>query len=62
MSKIKTLMSVSMVSVLLISCTGTRHLTNEEIDRRTKIDNQLDWLYWNYSNTRDSLLIEYHKQ
>ena len=62
MKKIKVSVSVLITSVLLTSCMGTRGLTTEEKGRRADIDNQLEWLYWEYSNERDSLLIEYYKE
>ena len=62
MKKIKVSVSVLITSVLLTSCMSTRGLTTEEKGRRADIDNQLEWLYWEYSNERDSLLIEYYKE
>ena len=51
MKKIKVSVSVLITSVLLTSCMGTRGLTTEEKGRRADIDNQLEWLYWEYSNS-----------
>ena len=62
MKKIKVLTSVLITSTLLMSCMSTRGLTAEEKLRQTNIENQLEWLYWEYSNKRDSLLIEYYKE
>lgn len=62
MKKIKTLTIIMIVSGLLMSCTSTRKLTTEEKEHLDQIDNQLEWLYWEYSNKRDSLLIEYYKK
>ena len=45
-----------------MSCSINRGLTNEQIEKRNKIDYELDKIYLEYSYQRDSLIIEFYKK
>ena len=55
-SKIKVLGIVIFIS----SCGINKGLTNEQVDKRNKIDYELDKLYLEYSYQRDSLIVEFY--
>tara|TARA_R110002096_G_scaffold185280_1_gene364001 strand:- start:546 stop:812 length:267 start_codon:yes stop_codon:yes gene_type:complete len=53
---------VIMSALVMVSCGTSRNLTNEQIERRNKIDYELDKVYLEYSYKRDSLIIEFYKK
>ena len=53
---------ISISALVMISCGTSRNLTNEQIERRNKIDYELDKVYLEYSYKRDSLIMEFYKK
>ena len=51
-----------MSALIMVSCGTSRNLTNEQIERRNKIDYELDKVYLEYSYKRDSLIMEFYKK
>ena len=49
-------------ALVMVSCGTSRNLTNEQIERRNKIDYELEKVYLEYSYKRDSLIIEFYKK
>ena len=50
------------IGILTIMSCGTSNLTSEQIERKDKIDYELDKLYLEYSYKRDSLIIEFYRK
>ena len=51
---------ISILTLTIMSCSINRGLTNEQIEKRNKIDYELDKVYLEYSYQRDSLIMEFY--
>ena len=51
---------ISILTLTIMSCGINRGLTNEQIEKRNKIDYELDKIYLEYSYQRDSLIMEFY--
>ena len=51
---------IIVVIMAMTSCGINRGLTTEQVDKRDKIDYELDKLYLEYSYQRDSLIMEFY--
>ena len=51
---------ITVVIMAISSCGVNRGLTNEQVEKRNKIDYELNKLYLNYSYERDSLIMEFY--
>ena len=58
--KVRNKIKVLGMIVFISSCGINKGLTNEQIDKRNKIDYELDKLYLEYSYQRDSLIMEFY--
>ena len=51
---------ISILTLTIMSCGIIRGLTKEQIEKRNKIDYELDKIYLEYSYQRDSLIMEFY--
>ena len=56
------LVLLTTVIMAMSSCGINKGLTNEQVERRNKIDYELEKVYLEYSYKRDSLIIEFYKK